>query len=110
MAGSAADINTYLRPLNVALLVGFALSGGWIARLVIDGGRGFPRQGQLLDVCPARADFVVVWTLLRSRQTEPQPAFRGRAVPGYDCGAISGLVFKWLETPASTWLRARQRR
>jgi peptidoglycan/LPS O-acetylase OafA/YrhL len=29
-----ADLNTVLRPLNVLLLLGFALSGGWLARLL----------------------------------------------------------------------------
>ena len=32
--GNYADLNTVLRPLNVLLLLGFALSGGWLARLL----------------------------------------------------------------------------
>jgi peptidoglycan/LPS O-acetylase OafA/YrhL len=30
--GSRSDLNTAFRPLNVALVLGFAISGGWIAR------------------------------------------------------------------------------
>jgi peptidoglycan/LPS O-acetylase OafA/YrhL len=30
--GSMADLNTALRPLNVALLIGLSMNGGWIAR------------------------------------------------------------------------------
>ena len=32
--GTYADLNTALRPLNVLLLLGFAMSGGWLARLL----------------------------------------------------------------------------
>src|SRR5215471_20993145 len=32
--GVRADLNSVLRPLNVLLLLGFALSGGWLARLL----------------------------------------------------------------------------
>jgi peptidoglycan/LPS O-acetylase OafA/YrhL len=31
LSGTLADLNTALRPLNVALLIGLALNGGWIA-------------------------------------------------------------------------------
>ncbi len=32
--GTLADLNTVLRPLNVALLIGLACGGGWLARLL----------------------------------------------------------------------------
>jgi peptidoglycan/LPS O-acetylase OafA/YrhL len=34
LAGTIADLNTALRPVNMALLIGLALNGGWFARLL----------------------------------------------------------------------------
>jgi peptidoglycan/LPS O-acetylase OafA/YrhL len=107
--GGRTDLNTYLRPVNVALLVGFALSGGWIARWL---------STQLAEFL-GKASYsmyvlhvpILWWYGRYYVHGKLQPA-RPMAAAIYLMlvVAIAGLVFRWLESPASVWIRARQKR
>jgi peptidoglycan/LPS O-acetylase OafA/YrhL len=107
--GPWADLNTYLRPVNVALLVGFALSGGWIARWLSTRVADFLGKASysmyVLHV-------PILWWYGRYYvHSKLQPA-RPMAAAIYLAivVATAGLVFQWLESPASVWIRARQKR
>ena len=54
------DLNTALRPLNALLLIGLALGGGLAGAGSLHARGRVPRQIELRDVHPARADAVVV--------------------------------------------------
>jgi peptidoglycan/LPS O-acetylase OafA/YrhL len=107
--GGLADLNTYLRPLNVALLVGFALSGGWMARILSTGLADFLGKASysmyVLHV-PILWWYGRYYVHGRLQPSRPFAAVIYLAL----VIAISGLVFKWLESPASVWIRERQKR
>lgn len=107
--GTGADLNTYLRPLNVALLLGLALGGGWLARALATRPADFLGKASysmyVLHV-------PILWWYGRYY-------VHGKLQPSRPMAAViylllvmgaAGLVFKWLEAPASEWLRARQKK
>ncbi len=107
--GSGADLNTFLRPLNAAMLVGFALSGGWIAKWL---------SGTITDFL-GKASYsmyvlhvpILWWTgryFVHGKMHPPLPI--GAAIYLSLVVVASGLVYHWLEAPASVWIRARQKR
>jgi peptidoglycan/LPS O-acetylase OafA/YrhL len=107
--GTVADLNTYLRPLNVALLVGFALSGGTLARLL---------STRLADFL-GKASYSmyvlhvpILWWYGRYYVHGNLHPARPMAAAVYLALVmlVSGLVFNWVEAPASAWIRARQKR
>lgn len=107
--GGWADLNTYLRPVNVALLVGFALSGGWIARWLSTSLADFlGRSSYSMYVLHVP---ILWWYGRYYVHSKLQPA-RPMAAAIYLMIVIAtaGLVFQWLESPASVWIRARQKR
>lgn len=107
--GTGADLNTFLRPLNAAMLVGFALSGGWIAKWL---------SGRIVDFL-GKASYsmyvlhvpILWWTgryFVHGKMHPPLPI--GAAIYLSLVVVVAGLVYHWLEAPASVWIRARQKR
>jgi peptidoglycan/LPS O-acetylase OafA/YrhL len=109
MDGSGADLNTYLRPLNVALLVGFALSGGWMARWL--SGRVGDFLGKASYSMYVLHVPILWWTgrYLMHGKMHP-PVLLGGVIYLALVAAAAGLVFQWFEAPASVWIRARQKK
>lgn len=107
--GRFADLNSYLRPLNVAMLVGFGLGGGWIARWLSARWADFLGKASysmyVLHV-------PILWWMGRylvHGKLHP-PRLVGAALYLTVVTVASGLVYQWLEAPASVWIRARQKR
>jgi peptidoglycan/LPS O-acetylase OafA/YrhL len=107
--GTGTDLNTYLRPVNVALLIGFALSGGWLARV-------FSTQViQFLGKTSYSMYILhipILWWYGRYYVHGILNPARPMAGAIYLAlvVAISGLIFHYLESPASVWLRARAKK
>ncbi len=107
--GTGADLNTYLRPLNVALLIGLALGGGIVARFLSTKPADFLGKASysmyVLHV-------PVLWWYPRYflhgkwHFSLPMAAVIYLAL----VVGVSGLMFQWFEAPASTWIRGWQKR
>jgi peptidoglycan/LPS O-acetylase OafA/YrhL len=107
--GSGTDLNAFLRPVNVALLVGFALGGGIVARWVSGPASDF--LGKVSYSMYVLHVPILWWTgryLVHGRFHPPQPL--GAAIYLALVVIASGLVYVGLEAPASVWLRAEQKR
>jgi len=107
--GSMADLSSFLRPLNVALLVGFAIGGGWLARLLSTGAAdllGKASYSMYILHIP-----ILWWTGRYLVHGKWHPS---RPVAGVVYLTLvvvaSALVYSWLEAPASVWIRARQKK
>ena len=107
--GSGADVAAYLRSLNVAMLVGFALSGGWIAKWLstrIAGFLGKASYSMYVLHVP-----ILWWTgryLVHGRLHLPRLV--GAAIYFTLVIAASGMIYAWLEAPASSWIRGWQKK
>lgn len=107
--GSGADLNTYLRPLNVVILVGFALSGGvvakWLSAGVCDflGKASYSMYVLHVPILWWTGRYLVHGKLHLTR-------LQGAAIYLTTVVLVSGFVYQWFEAPASTWIRARQKR
>lgn len=106
--GTAADLGTYLRPLNVTLLLGFAFSGGFLARAL---------STQILQFL-GKASYSMYILHIPILWWYGRYYVHGKLHPAQQMAAIiylalvtaiSALVFHFLEAPASTWLRNRYR-
>ncbi len=106
--GTGADLNAYLRPLNVALLVGFALGGGALAHWL---------SGRIADFL-GRASYsmyvlhvpILWWTgryFVHGKMHPPLPV--GAAIYLALVVGAAGIAYHWFEAPASVWIRARQK-
>jgi peptidoglycan/LPS O-acetylase OafA/YrhL len=107
--GTVADLNTYLRPVNVALLVGFALSGGVLARILsLPVVNFFGKASYSMYIL----HIPILWWYGRYYVHGKLHPARPMAAVIYLSlvAAIAGLVFHYLEAPASVWIRARQKR
>ncbi len=107
--GSGADLNTYLRPLNVAILVGLGLGGGvlakWLSARVCDFLGKASYSMYVLHVP------ILWWTgryLVHGKLHLSRP--EGAAIYLTLVVLVSGIVYQWFEAPASAWIRARQKR
>ncbi len=106
---TGADLNTYLRPLNVALLVGFALSGGalarWLSTSVCDFLGKASYSMYVLHV-------PILWWmgryLVHGKLHLPRPV--GASVYLATVMLAASLVFHYFEAPASVWIRAWAKR
>ena len=105
---SGTDLNAFLRPLNVALLLGMALGGGWLAQLLSGGAADFLGKASysmyVLHV-------PILWWYGRYYvHGKLQPARLPAAAMYLVIVVIAaGAVFHWFEGPASTWIRAWQK-
>ena len=103
------DLDSYLGPLNVAMLVGLALGGGWLARWLSTGPADFLGKASYSMYV---MHVPILWWYARyyvhGRLLPPRP-LAGAIYLALLIGA-SGVVFKWIETPASAWIRGRQKR
>lgn len=92
------DLNTALRPLNAALLIGLALGGGAAARAL----------GSRLIVYLGKASYAMyilhvpmLWWYLRWTRDASAGVFLAAVI------AVSALVYRYVEEPANRWLRGR---
>ena len=92
------DVNTALRPLNALLLVGFALGGGIIARVL---------SSQML-VYLGKSSYAMyilhipmLWWYLRWSREFSALVYLTLVI------GVSALVYRFIEEPANRWLRAQ---
>jgi peptidoglycan/LPS O-acetylase OafA/YrhL len=95
---AAVDLNTALRPLNAAILIGLALGGGAAARAL----------GSRLAVYLGKASYAMyilhvpmLWWYLRWTRDASASVFLAAVI------AVSALVYRYVEEPANRWLRGR---
>jgi peptidoglycan/LPS O-acetylase OafA/YrhL len=92
------DLNSALRPLNAALLIGLAIGGGAAARAL----------GSRIAVYLGKASYAMyilhvpmLWWYLRWTRDASASVFLTAVI------AVSALVYRYLEEPANRWLRGR---
>jgi peptidoglycan/LPS O-acetylase OafA/YrhL len=105
LRGTLVDLNTALRPLNVALLIGLALEGGIVAHGLATSAAGYlGRASYSMYVIHVP----VLWWYTRY-------AFHRMGTPPYTATALVYLafviaasiaVFELVESPANRWIRA----
>lgn len=95
---SGLDLNTALRPLNAAILIGLALGGGAAARAL----------SSRLVVYLGQASYAMyilhvpmLWWYLRWTRGASASVFLAAVI------AVSALVYRFVEEPANRWLRGR---
>ncbi len=107
--GTAADLNTYLRPLNVAVLTGLALGGNGLARILSTGiGDFLGKASYSMYVLHVP---ILWWTgryLVHGKLHLSRPA--GALIYLTLVVLAASAVYQWLEAPASTWLRRQGKR
>jgi len=95
------DMNTLLRPLNATVLLGLAIGGGWLAkvlsvRVIVYLGKSSYAM-YILHV-------PVMWWYLRKSHTFSPALYVAIVI------AVSAIVYGAFEEPANRWLRGRLRR
>jgi peptidoglycan/LPS O-acetylase OafA/YrhL len=107
--GSGADINTFLRPLNVMMLVGFALGGGWLARWLSVGWADFLGKASysmyVLHVP------ILWWTgryFVHGKMHPPR--LIGATIYLALVVVASSLIYQYFEAPVNTWIRTKRKR
>jgi peptidoglycan/LPS O-acetylase OafA/YrhL len=92
------DLNTALRPLNAILLLGFALGGGIVARLLSSETLVYLGKSSyamyILHV-------PLLWWYLRWTRNFSVAAYLALVI------GLSALVYRFVEEPANRWLRTR---
>lgn len=102
--GTPMNLNTVLRPLNVALLIGLACGGGWMARTLSSNAAGYLGQASYSMYI---LHIPLLWWY--SRYT----SYRWGATPPAWTGflfiavviAVSIPAFEFVETRANRWIR-----
>jgi peptidoglycan/LPS O-acetylase OafA/YrhL len=106
MNGTYGDVNTGLRPLNVVALIGLALGGGVMARLLSTKAAEYLGKASysmyILHV-------PVLWWYGRWAVHGPLHLLPGVAALVYFALVIlvSAISFEWVEMPANRWIRDR---
>lgn len=106
---TTGDLAMYLRPLNVIALLGFALGGGWIARVMSV--RVFDFLGKASYSMYVLHVPILWWLgryLVHGKLHLPRPLAASIYLTVVMVAA--GYVYQWLEHPASEWIRSRQKR
>ena len=92
------DLNTALRPLNALLLLGFALGGGAVGRILSSNAAVYLGKSSyamyILHV-------PVLWWYLRWSHGFSVTLYLALVI------GLSALVYRFIEEPANRWLRAR---
>ncbi|HVW07291.1 MAG TPA: acyltransferase [Bryobacteraceae bacterium] len=107
--GTSLDVGTFLRVLNVAALIGFALSGGWLAKVLAAPASDFLGKASysmyVLHVP------ILWWTgrYFVHGKMHP-PILIGAGIYLLLVIGASSLVYQRLEAPASVWIRNWQKR
>jgi peptidoglycan/LPS O-acetylase OafA/YrhL len=104
MDGTYGDLNTGLRPLNVAALVGLALSGGALARaLSIAAAQYLGKISYSMYILHVP----VLWWYGYWAVHGPLHMSPGVAAAVYLVlvTALASLAFEWVEVPANRWIR-----
>jgi peptidoglycan/LPS O-acetylase OafA/YrhL len=102
--GTVMNLNTVLRPINVALLIGLATGGGFVVRLLSTDAAGYMGK---VSYSMYILHIPLLWWF--SRYT----FFRFGATPPAWVGflfmaavvAVSIAAFEFVETPANRWIR-----
>ena len=103
------DVGTFLRVLNVAMLIGLALSGGWLAKALaapLSDFLGKASYSMYVLHVP------ILWWTARyfvHGSMHPPPVI-GAGIYLLLVTGVSALVYQRLEAPASVWIRNWQKR
>lgn len=102
--GTPMNLNTVLRPLNVALLIGLATGGGFIVRLLSTDAAGYLGRASysmyILHI-PLLWWFSQLTTFRYGSAAPPWIGFLFMAV----VIGISIAAYEWVEAPANRWIR-----
>jgi peptidoglycan/LPS O-acetylase OafA/YrhL len=106
MNGTYGDVNTALRPLNVVALVGLALGGGAMARMLS------AKAAEYLGKASYSMYILhvpILWWYGRWAVHGPLHLLPGVAALVYFALVIlvSAISFEWVEMPANRWIRDR---
>lgn len=106
LRGTMIDLNTALRPVNVALLIGLGLEGGIIARGLATGAAEY--LGKVSYSMYVLHVPLLWWYTRYAFHRMGTPPYTGTALV-YLTGVIliSIAVFEMVESPANRWIRAR---
>ena len=104
MEGTYGDLSTGLRPLNVAALVGFALSGGILARVLSTAVAQYLGK---ISYSMYILHVPVLWWYGYWAVNGPLHMSPGVAAAVYLplVMAVASLAFEWVEMPANRWIR-----
>jgi peptidoglycan/LPS O-acetylase OafA/YrhL len=104
MDGTYGDLNTGLRPLNVAALLGFALSGGILARVLSTAAAEYLGK---ISYSMYILHVPVLWWYGYWAVHGPLHMSPGVAAAVYLLlvTALASLAFEWVEMPANRWIR-----
>ena len=104
MEGTYGDLSTGLRPLNVAALVGFALSGGILARVLSTAVAQYLGK---ISYSMYILHVPVLWWYGYWAVHGPLHMSPGVAAAVYLLlvTAVASLAFEWVEMPANRWIR-----
>jgi peptidoglycan/LPS O-acetylase OafA/YrhL len=97
-----------LRPLNAAILIGLAMGGGWLARLLATSPAVYLGKASyslyILHI-------PLLWWYTAADPVNPLPRTASAVVYTLIAVGVSAVVFRWFEEPANRRLRdALQRR
>jgi peptidoglycan/LPS O-acetylase OafA/YrhL len=104
--GTVMNLNTVLRPLNVALLIGLSCGGGYIARALSSGTAGYLGKASYSMYI---LHIPLLWWFSRYtsfRWGATPPAWTGFLFIAVVIG-VSIAAFEFVETRANDWIRGR---